>query len=179
MASDNKLTGLVHIMPSPVGRPSRFKTPKELWDKFVEYCDWVDGNPWQEKTASNVLDQTGTGEDQKQKNALRQNVVVTQRAYTLYGFCAFAGIHYKWGDFRKNYIDKQGFQQVIDQIENIICAQQVDGAMINKFNGSLVARLNGFADKQWMELTGRGGEDFKWPKLSEADLKYLKDVNGL
>ena len=61
----NKQTGLVHNMPAPTGRPPRFKTPKELWDKFVEYCDWIDGNPWQEKTASNVLDTTGAGEDQK------------------------------------------------------------------------------------------------------------------
>ena len=51
--------------------------------------------------------------------------------------------------------------------------------MINQFNGSLVARLNGFADTQKMELTGKDGEDFKWPKLSESDIEYLRNANGL
>lgn len=168
--------GLVHLMPSPVGRPPRFKNANELWDRFVEYCDWVDSNPWQLKTASNALDSRG---EKEKGNYLRQNVEVKQRAYTLYGFCAFAGIHYKWGVFRKNYIEKQGFAQVIDQIENVVCAQQLDGAMIHQFDSSLVARLNGLADKQLMELTGKDGQDFKWPKLSDNDIEYLKKVNGL
>lgn len=172
----NRPTGLVHMMPNPVGRPPRFKNSGELWQKFVEYCDWVDDNPWQLKSGSSSIDDRGREE---KSNFLRQEVKPVQRAYTLYGFCAFAGIHYKWADFYKNYRDKQGFKQVLDQIENVVCAQQVDGAMIHQFDSSLVARLNGFADKQQMELTGRDGEEFKWPKLSLEDIDVLKKINDL
>ena len=168
--------GIVHLMPSPVGRPPRFKKPDELWDKFVEYCDWVDNNPWQLKSGSSAIDDRGKEE---KSNFLRQEVRPVQRAYTLYGFCAFAGIHYKWADFRKNYADKLGFKQVIDQIENVVCAQQVDGAMINQFNSGLVARLNGIADKTIQEIVGKDGEDFKWPKLTMEDIEALKAINEL
>ena len=177
MAEDTKRpTGMVHKMPSPAGRPSRFKRPEELWEKFVEYCDWVDANPWQVKTASNALDSRG---EKEANNFLRQNVEVKQRAYTLYGFCAFAGINYKWGIFRANYAEKRGFKHVIDQIENVVCAQQIDGAMIRQFDMNLVARLNGIADKQQVELTGKDGEDFKWPKLTMGDIEFLKKINNI
>lgn len=169
-------TGMVHNMPNPAGRPPRFKKASELWDKFVQYCDFVDANPWQVKTASNALDSRG---EKQNGNYLRQNVEVRQRAYTLYGFCAYAGIHYKWGIFRKNYCEKEGFAQVMDQIENVVLAYQVDGALIHQFDSGLVARLNGFADKQQMELTGKDGEDFKWPKLTIDDIETLKKQNGL
>ncbi len=163
-------------VPSPVGRPPRFKTPAELWDKFVEYCHYTDANPWQLKSGSQAMDASG---EETKSNYLRQEVRPVQRAYTLYGFCAFAGIHYKWADFYKNYKEKQGFKQVLDQIENVICAQQVDGAIINQFNGSLVARLNGLADKTIQEITGRDGEEFKWPKLTMEDIEALKVINEL
>ncbi len=172
----NNPTRLVHLMPNPGGRPPRFKNPNELWEKFVEYCDWIDNNPWQIKSGSSAIDDRGKEE---KSNFLRQEVRPMQRAYTLYGFCAFAGIHYKWADFYKNYKDKQGFKQVLDQIENVVCAQQLDGAMINQFNGSLVARLNGLADKQQMELTGSDGKEFKFPRLTLEDIDILKKINDL
>lgn len=170
-----KIVGIIHSIPNPAGRPPKFKKPVDLWTTFVRYCDYIDNNPWQIKTASNAID----SRNNQNQNSIRQNVEVKQRAYTLYGFCAFAGIHYKWADFKKNYKERVGFGNVIDQIENVVCAQQVDGAMIHQFDSSLVARLNGFADKQQMELTGKDGEEFKWPKLSLADIDYLKKVNGL
>ena len=163
-------------VPNPVGRPPRFKNANELWEKFVEYCHYVDNNPWQLKSGSSAIDDRG---EEAKSNYLRQEVKPVQRAYTLYGFCAFAGIHYKWADFYKNYKDKQGFKQVLDQIENVVCAQQVDGAMINQFNSSLVARLNGLADKTIQEIVGKDGEDFKWPKLTMDDIEALKAINEL
>ena len=167
---------LIDRIPNPVGRPPHFKNPAELWDKFKEYCHYIDDNPWQLKSGSSAIDDRGREE---KSNFLRQEVKPVQRAYTLYGFCAFAGIHYKWADFRKNYVDKRGFKPVIEQIENVVCAQQLDGAMINQFNGSLVARLNGLADKTIQEIVGKDGEDFKWPRLTLDDLDVLKQINGL
>lgn len=169
--NDTKMTGLVHRVPNPVGKPPRFKKPDELWEKFVDYCDWVDGNPWQLKTGSSSIDDRG--KDSK-TNVLRQEVRPVQRAYSLYGFCAFAGIHTKWATFKKNYSDKIGFLPVMEQIENVVCAQQLDGALINQFNGNIVARLNGIADKTIQEVVGKDGESFRFPRLSQEDIDYLK-----
>ena len=170
------MAGFVHMIPHPGGRPPLFDSPSVLWDKFVEYCDYIDENPWQVKTASNALSSKG---EENKGNSLRQEVRPMQRAYTLFGFCAFAGISSKWADFKRNYSVREGFQFVLDQIENVVCAQQVDGALINQFNGSIVARLNGLADKQQMELTGKDGEDFKFPSLTLDDIAELKKLNNL
>lgn len=161
------------IAPNPLGgRPLKYKNAQVLWEKFLDYCKWVDDNPWQEKQATNSM--VSGGDDQR--NAVQQNVKVSQRAYTLYGFCAFAGI-YKWGDFKRNYSEKKGFLEVIESIENIVTAHQVDGALIRKFDSNLVARLNGIADKTITEVTGKDGSDFMFPKLSIDDLQRLKDLN--
>ncbi len=167
------MSSLVKVMRSPVGRPHKIANATELWNKFLEYCDYIDENPWQIKSASNSINDGG----KDKKNAMRQEVNVRQRAYTLYGFCAFAGIFSKWGDFKRTNIDREGFSDVIFAIENAICAQQVDGAMINQFDGSLVARLNGFADKQVTEL--QGSAKFEFPKLTEEDIAQIKEINGL
>ena len=114
------MSGFIHRIPNPGGRPPLYETSEQLWNKFVEYCDYVDENPWQIKTASNAL--SSRGEEQKD-NSLRQEVRPMQRAYTLYGFCAFAGISHKWADFKRNDSVKEGFQPVLDQIENVVCAR--------------------------------------------------------
>lgn len=167
------MSSIVEVMRSPVGRPHKIAKANELWEKFLEYCKYIDENPWQIKSASNSINDDG----KDKKNAMRQEVNVRQRAYTLYGFCAFAGIFSKWGDFKRTNIDREGFSNVIFAIENAICAQQVDGAMINQFDGSLVARLNGFADKHINEL--QGAAKFEFPKLTEEDIEQIKQINGL
>lgn len=166
----------VHRIPNPVGRPYKIKSAKELWDKFIAYCDDVESNPWQQKTGSNSIAGGGNG---KQSNSMRQEVRVLPRAYTLYGFCAFCGIVQKWADFKRGNIKRPEFEQVINQIENVVCSQQLDGALLHQFDGSIVARLNGLADKHIQEVTGKDGEDFKFPKLSLDDIKELKKINGL
>lgn len=167
------MSSLVKVMRSPIGRPHKISDATELWKKFLEYCDYIDENPWQIKSASNSINDGG----KDKKNAMRQEVNVRQRAYTLYGFCAFAGIFSKWGDFKRTNIDRKGFSDVIFAIENAICAQQVDGAMINQFDSNLVSRLNGFADKQINEL--QGSAKFEFPKLTEEDIEQIKQINGL
>lgn len=161
-------SSLVKAMRKPCGKPPIYKKPEKLWEDFVRYTDFVDGNPWQTRNASNSIHGGNI-------NGMRQDVRVIQRAYTLYGFCAFAGL-YKWADFKKAYSVKPGFLEVINAIESVVTAQQVDGALIHQFDGSLVARLNGIADTQINEIKG---DVFKFPKLSNEDLEELKKLNGL
>lgn len=165
----------VHNIPNPVGRPYKIKSATELWERFVAYCDDVESNPWQLKTGSNSI----AGANGTPSNSMRQEVRVLPRAYTLHGFCAFCGITQRWADFKKHNIGRPKFEAVIMQIENVVCAQQLDGALLHQFDGGIVARLNGIADTQKMELTGKDGEAFKFPKLTMEDINELKTINGV
>lgn len=167
---------LWQVVQCPVGgRPRKFKSPLELWNKALEYFQWVDDNPWQRKNGSSATTQSGMSSS----NHLNQNVQLFPRAYTLYGLCAYIGMT-KWADFKKSYIDKAGFSEVIHAIENVITAQQVDGAMIHQFDSNLVARLNGIADTTKTEVTGKDGAPLiTLPKLSAEDIEELKKLNGL
>lgn len=170
---------LINVMRKP-GKPHKFAKPAQLWELFVGYCNWVDENPWQVKTASNSINEFNGKQDKaNKKNELRQQVRVMNRAYTLHGFCAYAGIFSRWNDFKRNNITRRGFSDVILAIENVVCAQQLDGAMIRQFDSSLVARLNGIADTQVNQIVGKDGEEFKFPRLSEDDINELKRINGL
>ncbi len=173
--SEKKTQTFVHKIPNPVGRPSKVKNAEELWDKFVAYCDDVDENPWQQKTGSNSVAAGQKGG--AQSNAMRQEVRVLPRPYTLQGFCAYCGIVQRWVDFKRHNIERRNFKEVITQIENVVMAQQLDGALLHQFNANIVARLNGLADKIVQEVTGKDGSDFKFPKLSLADIEELKKIN--
>lgn len=173
----NKGIKLWEIAPNPLGgRPLKFNNPLKLWKKFLSYCQWVDENPWEEKNASNSIN----GNKANDSNSMKQEVRVLQRAYTLYGFSVFAGI-YNWTGFKQTYMDKPGFSTIIHAIEESVRAQQVDGAVLNRFNSNLVARLNGIADTRKTEVTGKDGSDLfekKIPKLSDEDLRKIAEINA-
>lgn len=78
-------------------------------------------------------------------------------------------------------MEKDGFPTIIHAIEESIKAQQVDGAVLNRFNSNLVARLNGIADTTKTEVTGKDGSDLfekKIPKLSDDDLRKIAEINA-
>lgn len=176
--SDNnsRKESFVHKIPKPSGRPFKIKSSDELWDKFVAYCDDVENNPWQIKTGSNSINGNSS---KSPNNSMRQEVRVLPRAYTLQGFCAFCGIASCWSDFKRTNLNRHGFKAVIGQIENVVLSQQLDGALLHQFNGNIVARLNGLVDRHTQEITGKDGEEFKFPKLSIDDIQELKTLNGL
>lgn len=164
------------------GRPVLFEKPEDLYQKALDYFAWVDAHPWQDKAASNGMTEATnkTGESQGKTNSMTQHVKALRKPYTLYGFCAFANISSKWADFRRNYAEREGFLEVLTWIENIVTSEQVEGAMIHRYDGSLVARLNGIADTTKTEITGKDGESlFALPKLSLDDIEELKKLNGL
>lgn len=170
------------VVPNPTGRPRLYKSPAKLWEKALEYFQWVDDNPWQVKAGTSSMTSRKAkkdDEDDQKDNAMRQTVQVFQKPYTLYGFCSFAGI-YKWGDFKKNYEVQPGFLEVICAIEDTIKCQQVTGAMLHQFDGNLTARLNNIADTTKAEVTGKDGEPLavSLPKLSDEDLEKIKSLNA-
>ncbi len=62
--------------------------PKELWNKFVEYCEWIDNNPFKEA----VLVQKGikVKDDEGNEQTAYSTGLPKMRPYTLKGFYIFA-----------------------------------------------------------------------------------------
>lgn len=139
-----------------IGQP-RYESPDELWEDAKKYFEWCDNNPL--AAASNVTrykKEESIGNKGKKKVKSGKTDVQLQnigRPYTLYGLCAFAGI-VKWSDFKRTYLSKAGFEEVIATIENIVASQQIDGALTGLFKENLASRLNHLAEKQEFELGG-------------------------
>lgn len=135
---------------NPLGKPPKFKTAKELWNKFLEYCAWVDANPIE---LPERIGMSGTKQDVKHRS---KNQATVKRPYTLFGFLSWAGIS-NWTDFKRpDWRQKGEYLRVIRAIENSIKSEQVDGAMVGLYNSNLTARLNNIAEKS--EVTGQDGE---------------------
>lgn len=152
------------------GRPRKIKNGDELWEKFIEYCSWVDSNPWQVKGTTTSMSE----DDGETRRAARQDTKMLQRPYTLYGFCAYCGVC-KWADFKNSHKADDDFLEVIMQIEAIISSYQIEGAMLRQFEPNIVSRLNGLADIQ----VSRISLDGSIPTLNEEDIAAIKKINGL
>lgn len=157
------------------GRPRSFDTAEEFYDKCVEYLRYVDGNPWIDRQASNGMSTNG----ENTNNSTHQSARPIQLPYTKQGFMAYCALGSKYNDFRATNCNRDGFLAVFEWFEDIIENQQLSGAMIGKFNGNIVSRLNGYADKVVNEVTGKDGEPFMLPTLSSEDIKALQKINGV
>jgi hypothetical protein len=131
------------------GRPTEFETPDELWQKCLEYFEWVEANPLYEMKAF-----------------MFQGAVVTQnmpkmRAMTINGLCNFLGVVERtW----RNYRDREEFLPVTTRVDQIIKQQKFEGAAAELLNPNIIARDLGLAEKS--ELTGKDGGPIK----SEVDV---------
>lgn len=135
------------------GRPLEFGSPDELWQKCLEYFDWVETNPLYEMKAF-----------------MFQGQVVTQsmpkmRAMTLNGLCNFLGVTLQtW----VNYRNRQEFLDVTTRVDQIMRQQKFEGAAAELLNPNIIARDLGLAEKN--ELTGKDGGPIKTEDLSAREL---------
>lgn len=136
------------------GRGTEIESAEALWEKCVEYFEWVEQNPLHEMKAF-----------------MFQGVVVTEampkmRAMTLNGLCNFLGITLQtW----LNYRVREEFLDVTTRVDQIIRQQKFEGAAAELLNPNIIARDLGLAEKS--ELTGKDGGPIK----SEVDVS-AKDV---
>lgn len=140
----------------PIWRHAKFRAREyrradELWEDAMLYFEWCDENPVDAPiSVIRYKKEKHGGSKEMKKQDQQENVT---RPYTLYGLCAFLGIA-RWYKFKAQYIEKEGFEDVLLTIENVIASQQIDGAMTGVFKENLTARLNGLADKTQQELNG-------------------------
>ncbi len=115
-------------------------SPDELWDEFIQYCQWIEKNPLLEE-----------------KQFAFQGMVTTHdapkmRAMTIRGFCLFADITTNtFYEYRK----KDDFNDITTRIEDAIYQQKLEGAAADLLNPNIIARELGLKDHS--EVTGKDG----------------------
>lgn len=135
------------------GRPLEFSTPDDLWEKCVEYFEWVEANPLYEMKAF-----------------MFQGTVITQnmpkmRAMTIVGLCNFLGITDRaW----RLYRERENFVPVVTRAEQIMRQQKFEGAAAELLNPNIIARDLGLAEKN--EHTGRDGGPIETKDVSAKDI---------
>lgn len=116
------------------GRDFEYKTQKELIDAIVKYFEKCDKSPWMKNEAIKGGDKAG-----------KIIQIPTQRPYAIGSLCAHLGIVLNtW----KSYKERPDFLNIITHTEQIIEAQQFEGATVGAFNANIIARKLGLADKQ-------------------------------
>lgn len=124
------------------GRPTLFADPKVLWQKACEYFQWCEDNPIERN------------EPVKFEGNMTVEAVEVGRPYTLCGLSVWLGCSESY--FRNCRSDKSSdeFLTVVDAIEQTIRDQQISGAVVNVFNGPIVARLQSLVEKT--DVTTKG-----------------------
>lgn len=126
------------------GRDKLFKSPKLLWEAATQYFNWIDGHPLYRAEA--IKSGADAGKIIK---------VPVGRPYTLTGFLLYIKASEEfWREFKK--ASHEDFFGVITDVEKIMYTQKFEGAAIGAFNGNIISRDLGLADRR--ELTGKDGE---------------------
>jgi hypothetical protein len=126
------------------GRDKLFETPELLWEAAQEYFNWVDSHPLYKAEA--IMSGKEAGKIIK---------IPVGRPYTLTGLLIYIDASEEfWREFKKAGHD--GFFGVISAVEKIMYTQKFEGAAIGAFNGNIISRDLGLADRK--ELTGKDGE---------------------
>jgi hypothetical protein len=127
------------------GRKKAIKTPKILWDLFVEYVKKTKANP--------VLKQVFVGKDGNKEYEEREAPL------SMVGFECFIadnveGINFP--DISHYFENKESYKDFVpisSRIKAVIKNDHTKGAMTMIYSQSVTARLNGWKDSQEVEKT--------------------------
>lgn len=125
------------------GREKKY-TPREWYDKILEYCNWMQGRVWNKMEAIKSGDMAGT---------LIQ--IPTLTPMSIGGFCLFAGIDRRTFD---NYENTKGYEDYFPITawgREIIETNQFEGATVGAYNPNIIARKLGLVDKQDLTTNGK------------------------
>lgn len=124
-----------------LGRPPKY-TPEQLMDKFNEYLDWCKENPIVTSTEMKATSASGAKYGQ-------ENFDKKPRLVSVGGFLVFIGASRVWWSQLDN--SKKDFSNVKGLIREYCEEYQKEMASGNVFNGNIISRLLGLADKQQVE----------------------------
>ena len=114
------------------GRNPIFSSPEQLWEACCEYFEWVEQNPLYESKPFAY------------QGVVVQEAVAKMRAMTISHLCIFLDISMPcWLDYKK----KKDFSNIVNNVEEIIRTQKLQGAAADLLNANIIARDLGLADK--------------------------------
>lgn len=126
------------------GRPLKY-TPKALAEKFLEYLKWAERNPIEIKTS---VDSVSTKGETYGSTTTEQK----PRLISIGGFLVYIGAtRFWWSELDRS---KRDFSNVKAIIREYCEEYQKEMASAGVFNGNIISRLLGLADKKQIE----GGE---------------------
>lgn len=121
------------------GRDRLFASPELLLESAMEYFDWCDKNPWHVTKIT-----------ESEKGTFTETKPI-QRPYSRLGFYIYIGASTGWmHEFKKTC--SADFLDVINQIEEIIDKQQIEGASVGVFKENIIARLVGLKETTKVEV---------------------------
>lgn len=142
---------------------TRYKSPDALWERCLEYFQWVRENSLYE---DKVMSCDGVPVHEP---------VAKQRAMTIEGLAVFLGVtRQTWMDWRN---DRDDLKSVIAVAEEIIFENNFAGAAAGLLNHALIARQLGLADKQ--EITGRDGGPVQFEDVTADAEDFTRRIAGL
>lgn len=122
-----------------VGKPRAIESPEDFERLANEYIEWVKNNPV-EKTITTAF-----------QGVISYEKVPHARGMTQYGLASHMGIGLST---LKDYGCREEYSAIYNKIDAIMKSWNLDGAMSGDLNASLVARIDGHADKQ--DITSNG-----------------------
>lgn len=131
------------------GQPPKFSSPKEMWDRAVEYFKWCGQHQLVEEKIGFFQGEPTSG------------FVGHKRPMTQKGLCIFLGVTVStWHNYKKN----AEYLEVIEAIEDIMFEQKFAGAAVGLFNANIIARDLGLTDKQ--EIKMDNAQVTPWDEIS-------------
>lgn len=144
-----------------------FESADHMYRRCLDYFKWCDDNPMykteQLKKAGPPMVVNGTVIPGETLCELPQ-----KRPYTNKGLCIFLGCNEKYfntfvakhkGEKEKEKV--ADWLHVIDFVKDVIANQQYEGAAAGFFNGNIVGRMIGLADKSEVEVKQETRQIFK------------------
>ena len=137
----------------------KYETPEQLREKAIEYFEEITEN--HEHTVKAMTDRRSD-----EKSSIVDHDVYLKRPYTLQGLCAYLGMTPRnWYKINK----KPEFQDLCDEIQNIIDGQTFEGGMMGIFEKTLVAKILRLGEVHEIRTTTKV-RDFKdyWSTMDES-----------
>lgn len=140
---DVKEVRLVDVVPNPLNKKSKtWKTPVQLWKRFIEYVKWCSENPLYTCEARTVSNGQGMGSDVELVGIPKVRMV------TIKSFCLFAGISYmNFMNYRNGTHGKGLYKEVCQMIVEQIDEIRSGDAAADRLNHNFVAKLMGLSEK--------------------------------